>query len=128
MFAVGGKPVEVLRAVMHGVKAPEETHAMLQAMTPVNDQVAEQDDFYGLQPPRLSRHSGAKRCRHDAVQPTAKRLQHEENEPAPHKVLTEEKEEIGPPVRAKDFLLARGKDAFQRPQGDAEKEKAQAGC
>ena len=53
MLAMSREPVEMLRAVMDRVKAPQERHAMLQAMRPVDEEVAQHDHFDGLQPPRL---------------------------------------------------------------------------
>ena len=71
VLAMGGQPVEMLGAVVDRMETPEEADVVLQAMAPVDEQVAEQNDLDRLKPPRLRRHARAKRRRHNAVQPSA---------------------------------------------------------
>jgi len=53
VLAVSGQPVEMLGAVVDGMEAPEKADAVLEAMAPVDQEIAEQDDFDGLEPPGL---------------------------------------------------------------------------
>lgn len=49
VLAVGGEPVEVLDAVVHGVEAPEQVDAVAGAVEPVDDEVAEDERGEGLE-------------------------------------------------------------------------------
>lgn len=53
MLAMRRESVEMLGAVMNGMKAPQKRHFVLQAMCPVDAEVAQHDHFDRLQPPRL---------------------------------------------------------------------------
>ena len=53
VFAVGGEPVEMFGAVVNGMEPPEKANAVLEAMAPVDEEVAQQNDLDGLEPPRL---------------------------------------------------------------------------
>ena len=55
-FAVGGQPVQVLGRVMHRVKPPQEGHAVLESVAPVDQNVDEDADPQSPHPPRLSCH------------------------------------------------------------------------
>ena len=52
MLAMGGQPVEVLGAVVDRMEPPEEIDPVLQAMAPVNEEVAEHEDDERLCPKR----------------------------------------------------------------------------
>jgi len=69
VLAVCGEPVEVFRAVMDGVKPPEKADPMLEAVAPVNQKIAQDDNLDGLSPPRLGGDRGAKAGRHPGVNP-----------------------------------------------------------
>ncbi len=69
MFAVRSEPVEVLRTVVHFVKAPEEIDFVLQPVTPVNNEVTEDEYFEGLHPNGLFAHHRTERGRYDAGEP-----------------------------------------------------------
>jgi len=53
MLAVSGEPVEMLGAMVDRMEPPEKADAVLKAMAPVDEDVAEQDDLHGLEPPWL---------------------------------------------------------------------------
>src|SRR4051794_36584492 len=94
----------MLGAVMHRVESPQKTDAMLKAMSPVDEQVAQEDDLDRLQPPWLIRDAGAKTRRHDDVQPAAKPPEQPEHQPGPQQVLAGEEAEVGEPVGPQEFL------------------------
>ena len=83
VFPVRGQPVEMFGAVMDGVKTPEEFGAVLQAVTPINQQVAEQDYFDGLEPPGLGSDGRAKSGGNEGVELAAEELQDGEHSAAP---------------------------------------------
>ena len=128
MLAVGGQPVEMLGAVVDRVEPPEEADAVLQAVAPVDAEVAEQHDFDRLQPPRLRGDRCAKvRSACPSSQPP-NRAKQPEHEPAPEQVLAEEEAQIGPPGGAKEPLARLGGERpFQRPEDQAEEEEAGRG-
>jgi len=41
MFAMGSEPIEMFGAVMDGMKAPKEFETMLQAMSPIDEEVTQ---------------------------------------------------------------------------------------
>src|SRR5262245_42487952 len=43
MFAMRGEPVEMFGAVMHRMEAPQKRDAMLQTMSPVNEEITQHD-------------------------------------------------------------------------------------
>ena len=55
MLAVRGQPIEMLGAVMDGVEPPQQRHAMLQAMSPVDAEIAQHHHFNRLQPTTAAR-------------------------------------------------------------------------
>lgn len=69
MLAVSGEPVEVFRAVMDGMEAPEDRYMVLDAVPPVDEKVAEDDYLYGLQPPWLFRYCRAEFLGDDSTDP-----------------------------------------------------------
>src|SRR5262245_19672140 len=71
MLAVGGQPVEVFGAMVDSVEAPQETDAVLEAVPPIDKEVAQDDDFERLMPPRLRSDGPAEAIRNDAVEPVA---------------------------------------------------------
>ena len=89
MFAVSGEPVQMLGAVMDGVKTPEKANRVLQAVAPVNKKITEQHDFESLDPPRLSRYSGSKVRGNNAVEPAGELGQQPEDEAAPEQILAQ---------------------------------------
>ena len=73
---------------------------MLQPMSPINQQITQNNDLDGLQPPWLRHHRFPKRSRDDAVEPTAEHMQQDEDAATPHEVLAQEKRQVGAPVGA----------------------------
>lgn len=69
MFSMSGQPVEVLGAVVNAVEVPEKAESVLQAMSPVDEQVAQEDDFESLERPRLSSDGSAEGRRYESVRP-----------------------------------------------------------
>lgn len=127
VLAVGGEPIEVLGAVMNGVEAPEEGDAVLDTMSPVDEEITEQDDPDRLEPPWLGVDEGAEIGGEDAGDPWGEHGQCAEDESAPEEVLAEEEAEIGKPRGAEEFLSFGGKEFFQRREDGEEDEKAQNG-
>src|SRR5438270_428335 len=60
VFAMRGEPVEMFGAVVDRVEAPKKPDLMLQTMTPIDQQVAQEDDLQSLQPPGLRTHCRSK--------------------------------------------------------------------
>ena len=118
MLAVSGQPVEMFGAVVDRMEPPEEADAVLQAMAPVDEEVAQQNDLDGLEPPGLRRDGLAEAVRHDAVEPVAEVRQDPEDQAAPEEILAEEEAEVGEPGRAKEALPRLGRE---RPSPGAEK-------
>ena len=79
---------------------------MLQAMAPVDEQIAEQHNFNRLHPPRLRRDRCAKSIGTIAVDPSAEAHQQPQHDTAPQQILAEEKTQIDEPCRPKEFLPA----------------------
>jgi hypothetical protein len=104
MFAVSGQPIEMLGAVMDRVDSPQEADAVLQAMAPVDTEIAQGHDFDGLEPPGLRRDRLAETVGDDAVEPVAEIRQNPKDQAAPEEVLAEKEAEIGEPSRAKEVL------------------------
>ncbi len=61
MHAIGGQPVELLDAVMHGVKPPQEGDRVQQPVHPVEAEVGDQHHLDQLQPERLGGHRARRR-------------------------------------------------------------------
>src|SRR5436190_18356173 len=114
MFAMGGQPVEMLGTVMDGMEAPEKFHAMLQPVSPVDEHVAQEHDFDGLQPPRLGCNGSAKSHRCDAVQPVTKIFQDCEHDRSPDEVLAKEKCKVGLPMGTENLLRFGREESFHR--------------
>jgi hypothetical protein len=128
MFAMSSEPIQMFSAVMDGVKAPEEFEAMLQSMSPINKQVAQENYLDRLKPPWLRTDHRTERNGHDAIEPTAKELKDRQDASTPEKVLAEEEAEIGQPMRTKEWLLFSREGLLQRCEEDGEKEEAETGA
>src|SRR5262245_52196271 len=100
----------MFRAVVDGVEPPEKTDPVLQAVSPVDKQIAEENDFDSLKPPGLGSYLGSKRGRNDAVKPLSKIEKGSEHESIPKEVLTEEECKIRPPGRPKEPLARIGRE------------------
>src|SRR5260370_4949357 len=111
MFAVCREPIEMFGAVMDGMKSPQKFEAMLQAMSPINKKIAEQNHFDRLKPPRLRPDRGTQGDGNDDIKPAAEELQHCKNAASPEQILAEEEPEISPPMRSKEWLLF-GRESF----------------
>src|SRR5262245_31030610 len=109
------------------METPEEPNAMLQSVSPVNAQIAQQNHFARLQPPGLAGDGGAPGRWHPAVDGMAQPIQHRQDEPAPQQILAEEKRQIRPPMRSKEPLRSRGKEPLQRTEHHGEKTETQSG-
>jgi len=110
VFAVRGKPVEVLRTVMHGMESPQEAHPVLKAMAPVNQPITQYHDFDCLEPPRL-RSDGAANCpRDNPVDHISRRPQAPEHQPIPDHDLTPVEAQIEEPLRTKEPLRQLGRE------------------
>src|SRR5262249_45259697 len=88
-FAGSGEPVEVLGAVVDGMEAPEQANAVLKAMAPVDQEVAQQNDFEGLKPPGLRTDRMPQTRWHDGVKPGAEVRQDSEDQAAPEQILAD---------------------------------------
>lgn len=119
----------MLDAVMDGMKAPEEGHAMLQSMTPIHQEITQQDDFGDLQPERLGSDHLPETQRNGLIQPEVEMIENDQHQSTPAKIVAEEETQVGRPFRTKNSLLFfRGKNFFQRPEERCEEEEAQAGA
>ena len=128
MLAMGSQPIEVLGAVMDGMKAPKEFEAMLQTMSPIDKEVAEKNHFDGLKPPGLRSDCAAQGDRNDSVQPATEILKYCEDASAPEKILAEEEGEVGEPSGTKKGLRSGRERFFQRRKEQRQEEKAEAGA
>src|SRR5258708_12780 len=104
MLTVGGEPVEAFGAVVDGMEAPEETDAVLQAMAPVDEKVAQQNNFDGLEPPGLRSDGLPETVRNDAAEPVAEIGKDQEDEAIPEEILAEEEPQVGEPGGTKEAL------------------------
>src|SRR6266850_1853417 len=75
MLPMRREPIQVFGAVMNRMKSPQKTNPMLQAMSPINEQVTEQNHLHSLQPPWLCSHPSPKSRRHPAIHPAAEQMQ-----------------------------------------------------
>lgn len=88
---------------------------MLKAMSPVDEQVTQENDFDNLKPEWLDSNGLTKLIRDEAGQPTSSPLDCSENETSPEKVLAKEKKQIGPEGRPdKSLTFFRGKEQLER--------------
>ena len=118
-----GEPVEMLGAVVDGVEPPQKADAVLEAMAPVDEEVAEQDDFEDLEPPGLRGDGVAEVRRDEAAECVAEVRQHPEDEAAPEEVLAEEEAEVGEPGGPEEALPGfRGEGEFEGPKDEDEEE------
>jgi hypothetical protein len=128
MLAVGGQPIEVLGTVVDGVKAPEKSDAVLQAMAPVGEEIAEENDFDCLKPPGLMRDGFLKLDGDDAMKDVPEAGDEPEECAAPEEISTKEKAEIGGEVRAEETLAGfGGKGRLEGAKDQAEQEEAAGG-
>jgi len=102
MLAMGRKPIKMFGTVMDRMKAPKEGISMLQAVPPINQQIAQEYDFDRLNPPGLAGDHASESSRHKRVQPVAERLKHSQNGAAPDEVLSQEKRQVRCPVRPEE--------------------------
>jgi len=129
VLAVRGQPVQMLRAVVDGVKAPQDRQRVAGAMEPVDTDVAEHHHHH-----RLHRHRpGAEAC------PQAARNQRVDDagvdgadrdggEADPDQVLAGEERQVGPPARPEQRLAAsRREQAFERPEHERQRHETDAG-
>src|ERR1700730_14772140 len=72
MLAVRREPVQMLGAVMNGMKSPQPTDTVLQTVTQIDAQVAEQHDFDRLNKPILRRDQRAKVVWYGTVEPRSR--------------------------------------------------------
>ncbi len=122
------QPIKMLRTVMHRMKPPKKRHPMLDAVTPVDEQIADENDFDRLHPPWLRAHHRPEIRRHDMAQPRSRIGERSENESAPQQILTEKKTEIRQPCRTKDPLGFGRKAFFKRREDDEQDDQAQQRC
>jgi hypothetical protein len=128
MFAMAGQPVHVLGAVVDGMEAPEKPHAMLEAMAPVHEKVAQEHRFHGLQPPGLLGHGVAEIRRHKGLDPTAQQQQQPEDHAAPEQMPPEKEADVHDKARAKKALARfRGKDDLERTKDQDQHHKGESG-
>jgi hypothetical protein len=129
VLAMSGKPVEMLRAVVDRVEPPKKADAVLKAMAPVDEKVAQQNHFKDLEPPGLRSNGAAKSLRNDAVEPIAEPGERPQYEAAPEQVLAKEKAKVGEPGRTKEALASLGgEDQFERPEDQNKEAEAKAGA
>src|SRR5688500_2478721 len=111
------EPVEVLGAVVDAVEPPQEADAVLQAVAPVDEEVAEDDYLERLHPPWLSGDGGAEAGGQGGLDRPAKADEHPQHRAAPEQVLAEEKAEVEEPPRAEEPLARPGGErALERPE------------
>src|SRR3989344_7829272 len=65
MFPMCGQPIKMLGTVMHFMKTPEESHMMLETMSPVNKKITQYHYLYRLKPPGLRGNAFAEGFRKD---------------------------------------------------------------
>ncbi|MEM7038384.1 MAG: hypothetical protein AAF570_15470, partial [Bacteroidota bacterium] len=101
-----------------------------QAMPPIDEKIADEDDFENLQPEGLVGDTGAE-CLNGSVkgafiQPIAESVEHHKNQAAEKEILPEKKEEVREEIRAKKALAGlRWKDFFQRAKDQQQKEETE---
>ena len=101
--------------------------SVLQTVTPIDAQVAEQHDFDRLNKPILRRDQRAKVVWYGTVEPRSRSSQQPKDQPIPHEVLTHEEAHISQPSGTKEPLTAsRRKCHLQRSEREAQKYKAQS--
>jgi hypothetical protein len=101
---------------------------MLQPMSPVDEQVAEQYDFHRLQPPRLRTHRLAKPQRHHTIEPSPKQMQYRQHGSAPKQILAHKKQQISRPVGTQHRLRFRRIQLFHWSEQQNQKQKTRAGA
>src|SRR5262249_44773396 len=95
VLAVSSKPVEMFGAVVDGMDPPKQADAVLEAMAPVNEEVAQEHHFDGLEPPRLRCHAVPETLWYYAVEPGAEVCKRPQNKAGPKHILAEEETEVG---------------------------------
>src|SRR5713101_6209817 len=111
------------------MKPPEKADAVLQAMAPVNEEVAQENDFDRLEPPGLRSDAVAKFFGNDPAQPAVELNKQPENNSAPEQILAEKETEICEPGWTEETLSGFGrKDHLQGTKYQEEENKTKSGC
>jgi hypothetical protein len=123
VFAVSGKPVEMFGAVVDSMEPPEKADAVLKAMAPVDQAVAQQNDLDGLEPPGLRGDGVAETFRNEAAHPVAEVRKDPENKATPEEILAEEETEVSQPGRTKEALPSLGRKNDLKGSKNKDKEE-----
>src|SRR5438105_398091 len=98
-------------------------------MAPVDAEVAQQDNFDRLGPPRLCPNRLTETRGQKKVETLGKPRQRPEDQPAPDQVLAQKEAKVGEPRGSKELLPPLGREGpLQRAEHDYEKQEAQSGC
>lgn len=120
-----GEPVEMFRCVMDGVEAPEEGIGVLEAVGPVDEKIAQDDDFDELKGPGLAGDGVAEESGDDGVQVLREVNEDGENQGVEEQVLAQEEPEISEPVRTKKTLARLcGEGFFKGYENDDQEDEA----
>jgi len=127
VFAVSGEPVEMLGTVVDCMKPPQKADAVLEAMAPVNEEIAEENNQEGLEPPGLRSDAVAEILRNNVVEPVAEVRKRPQDKAVPEEILAEEKAEVRKPGRTKEALPTLGrKDGLERLENQDKKQETEA--
>src|SRR5437868_6809585 len=97
-------------------------------MSPVDQEIAQQNDFDGLQPPGLHRDGLAETMRNDAAGPVSEVGKAPKHQTGPQQVLTEEETQISEPCRAKEALpQPGGKRNFEWAKHEEQEQESERG-
>src|SRR5687767_11022287 len=108
VFAVGGQPVEVFGAVVDGMEPPQEADAVLEAVAPVDAEVAEKNHFDRLDPEGLGGDARAEGGGDEGGDEAAEAGENPKDGAAPEEILAEEEAEVGEPGGAEELLAGSG--------------------
>jgi len=104
------------------MKSPEKADAMLEAVAPVDAEIADEDDFYGLEIEGLRTDGFAEAGGDDRAKPLAEVMEEPEDDGVPEEILAQEETEVGPPRGAEETLAWFGGEAVFEGAEDEEEE------
>jgi hypothetical protein len=99
---------------------------MLKPVTPIDKQVAKENDFQSLNPKWLQLERVMKCEWNRTVKPCPQQLQQRQHRTRPKKILPEKKCQIGFPAGPEKSLSLRWEQSLQGSEDDSQKEKAKS--
>src|SRR5262249_41604304 len=93
-----------------------------------DEEITQQNDFHGLEPPGLRRHAAAEILRHYPAHPVVEVHQEPDDYAAPEQILAKKETQVGRPSRPKETLPRLGrKDHLQWAEYKEEECKTKSG-